>query len=232
VLANPSSTLALCFLSLAALYRETGKAALAEQSYRQAQTILDRLVRAQPGVDTFRRRLSGCHFDLAGLYRDTGRLDRAEPAYRQALPLMEQLVRERRRHRQYQMALASDLNNLGSLYRRRGQADRAVPLCRRAAVLWTALARALSWDAEVQDALGIALLNLPWAFFDLRRYAAAEEMYLRELEVRKQLVRAHPDRALFRRTLAVCFSNLGVVYRLTARPGRSERMHRQARDLQ
>jgi serine/threonine protein kinase len=74
--------------------RAFGEHRQAEEAYRQALDLQEKLAADLPNVATYRRELADSHNNLGLLLERTGRLPDAEKEYRQALKLCERLVAE------------------------------------------------------------------------------------------------------------------------------------------
>lgn len=84
--------MALVAQQLADCYRLLGKHQQAEEAYRQAMDLQEKLVAEFPDKATYRQELARSHAHHGLLLRTTGRRAEAERAFRQALALLEKLA--------------------------------------------------------------------------------------------------------------------------------------------
>lgn len=188
----------------------------AEDAYRQAIEIMQRITERDPRRLRARYALGSYLADLGWLLRESS-LEDAIEALQQALSLQETLVRESPQVLDYVAATATTLDNLGYFTQQLAQASderqqllaESLAYYRRAETYCDQL---IAQDREnlAHPALKSQVLNgIALTQRDLGQYELAAEGFERALEVQQGLIARNPDRVSFRRDYAGTLNNIG-----------------------
>ena len=132
----------------------------AENDFRQALGLLERLVADFPTVPRHREVLARACNSLGLLEKDTGRLDDAEVHLRRQVPLARRLAEDFPDRPEYRSILGRALTNLGTVLFQGGRSTDALPVLREAIDLNSAIT-AQSPDDVAGQVLSGALLPRP-----------------------------------------------------------------------
>ncbi|MEN6336420.1 MAG: tetratricopeptide repeat protein [Phycisphaerales bacterium] len=163
--AKDDTYLAIAFDNLGIVYWTRGDLDRAEQMFRKALEIDEKLSRL--------RGMAAEYGNLGNIYSARGDLDRAEQMHRRAMEIDEKLG--------HLVGMANNYSNLGTVYSSRGDPTEAEHLHRKALEINEKLGR-LEGTATNYSNLG----NTYYVRGDLNR---AEQMYRRSLEIHEKLGR-------------------------------------------
>jgi tetratricopeptide (TPR) repeat protein len=133
--------LAMGHHNLGSLLQELGQRPAAEQSYRRALDLRQKLATGFPAVPAYRRELATSHHHLGNLLVELGQQPAAEQAYRRALELLEKLAADFPAVPDYRRELAGSSVSIGNLLRDQGQAQASLPWYAKAIALLEPLTR-------------------------------------------------------------------------------------------
>jgi tetratricopeptide (TPR) repeat protein/tRNA A-37 threonylcarbamoyl transferase component Bud32 len=187
----------------------------AEEYYKRALTIRQRLTAAHPDRPSFQNRLASCHQSLAVIYRATGRTTEAEVAAKQALTIAQHLSTQHPRVFTYREVAAMCHNELGLVYFQAKNLEQAEESLRKAASLFGELAVEQPKQSRYSMMAGVAQVSIGKVVYNRGRREEALEGYNRgiqlltaafrteqpTLEARTRLLDAHTDRAQLLSTL-------------------------------
>ena len=122
-------------LELGLLYARSRKDSAAEQCFRQAREVAERLVRENPTFPDCERDLAVICSNLAQLHSDAGQFEKAEPCAREALTVQEKLVRDHPTVPEYRSHLAQTRHMMAGMYQRLCQTEQAETACKEAIAL-------------------------------------------------------------------------------------------------
>ncbi len=221
-LASEEEKASLCNL-LGILYSDTQRYAEAEEAYKHALEIRERLAQTSPAA--FEPNLAMSYNNLGSLYDDTQRYAEAEEAYKHALEIQERLAQNN--PAAFEPDLAISYNNLGALYSDTQRYAEAEEAYKHALEIRERLAQ--TSPAAFEPNLAMSYNNLGSLYDDTQRYAEAEEAYKHALEIQERLAQNNP--AAFEPDLAISYNNLGALYSDTQRYAEAEEAYKHALEI-
>jgi serine/threonine protein kinase len=152
---------ATAYRSVANLYHLDGRRQQAEQAFREANTLLERLLGEFPDNPDYRRQLAASYSDLAFLLEHAaGRLGEAETWYRRAQEQFQQLVADFPGAADDRAALAHVYNGLGNVLNRAGRLQEAEAAYRQAQGLLEELDQRFPPNRVYRESLASGYTNL------------------------------------------------------------------------
>jgi tetratricopeptide (TPR) repeat protein len=212
--------------SLGNLYLDTGRLPKAEESYKQAQAVQERLVADFPTLAQAKRDLTDTYTRLADVYRDLGRRDQAERMHLKNLETCEQLYKDYPATIAFQYLLAISVGKVAGFYREDGRAKEAEAAYGRKIGIYERLIKKDPRNPAYECGLGLTYNDLGRLYRPLGRTADAEKVYLQALTIQDKLVRENPKVADYRVDLATTQHNLGNVYRQVGQKDKAEDYYR------
>jgi tetratricopeptide (TPR) repeat protein len=176
------------------LLADLGKRREAEQQYRQALALLERLVADFPAVPGHRQELARSHSILARLLAELGRQREAERQYRQALALRERLVADSPAVPEYRARLEGSHNDLGILLAGLGRLPEAEQHYRQALALEERLATDFPAVPQYQVDLGGSFCNLGNLFRAGKRPSESLVWYEKAIRTLTPVYHEYPQR--------------------------------------
>jgi tetratricopeptide (TPR) repeat protein len=198
-------------LDRAAVLRETGRLAAAQDAWRQARDLFEGLVRESPDDQELVARLAACHSDGGLLLLDAGRIDESQESFRRALELRGKLAAANPAIAWYRVAMTENRLTLGWILTMHGAKADALAMLQDA----TSAAESLA----VPSLLARCLVQSANLLVDLGRSSEAVPMARRALDIQDGLARDHPRSVSHQSTLAVVLRSVG---RSEAAGGRPE----------
>jgi serine/threonine-protein kinase len=208
--------------SLAKVLYATGRPKEAEQAFRKALKVQEKLADDFPAVPLYKSQLAISLNNLGLVLEATGRKPEAEQAYRQAVAIRDKLVHDFPTIPAYRREMATTLNNLAELLRKLGRPREAEEPGRRALALREQLARDFPEDAGYRAALATSHNNLGLVLEAVGRRPEAEQAYRQAVAIHEKLAREFPEVAAHGRDLAVSLGNLASLLRTSGRPKEAE----------
>jgi serine/threonine-protein kinase len=199
----------------------------AEEAYRQALTIQEKLARDFPAVRSDREGLARTQSDLGELLERRGRDKEAETVLSRGLATWKKLAQDFPHIPAFRVELAQSHNNLARLQQKKGRHREAEAASRRALAIWEKLAQ--DFPAEPHNYLGALASShdeLAQVLKTRGRYAEAEASYRRALIIREKLVQDFPTNSDYHRDLASSHDKLGQVLKTTGRHEEAEVAYR------
>jgi serine/threonine protein kinase/Tfp pilus assembly protein PilF len=200
----------------------------AEEAYRDALALRQRLAADFPDRPEFRHDLAESHNYLGHLLSATGRPKEAEAAYRDALALRKQLATDFPDWPEFRKELAESLINVGAVLRNGGRPKEAEAAYRDALAVSKRLAADLPDQPEFRKDLADDYFTLAELLDATHRKEDAEAAYREALTVRKQLAADFPTRPEAHQELALNHIQLGVMLRSMGRPEEAEAAYHDA----
>ncbi|HEX4590031.1 MAG TPA: protein kinase, partial [Gemmataceae bacterium] len=191
------------------IYRSLGQQAEAEDAFRAALALYEKLAAEHAGVPEYCRWLSGCQNNLANLLGQQGRHAEAEAAYRAALAVGERSAAEHPGVAEYRQDVAKSHLNLGVLLSDLGQLLDAEAEYRKALALQERLAAEHPGVPEYRQLLSVSHKNLGTLLYKLRRHVEAEAAYRAALAGGERLAAEYPGMPECKQNLASTHDGLG-----------------------
>jgi tetratricopeptide (TPR) repeat protein len=210
----------------------------AEESFRKAIVLLEKLAEAHPDVWDYQRELAQAYYWLTiaqpnglihGPGATTARTQEAEATCRQALALSERLVAKFPEKPDYRLELAHCNHRAGELLMAIGQTQRAEQAFRRALALKAEVAKGSPQNPDYRSNLAHGHARLGGLLVDTNRPAEAEQAYRAALGIREDLAIAFPNNAVYRWDVAHSHMMLGDVLQRRGRFQDAEQAYRSAR---
>ncbi len=191
---------------------QADRLAEAEQAYRTALAIGERLANEHPLVPQFQSDLARTRNNLATLYCQQGRTAEAEAEYESARKIHQRLAEEQSGVPAYQCDLASTLGNLANLYAEADDKERdqeALAAYQAALEIRTRLTRQYPDRPDFQNDLAVTHQNLG-AWYSVRgKTAEAEKCFRDALGLYERLVSKFPQTTRYVLQQAATWANLG-----------------------
>lgn len=201
--------LALTYAKVGSVTEQTGDPARALVAYRQAQTILETLVRERPDAEKPRAQLATCHNNAGQVLMRQGKIAEARASHRRAIEIQKSLV-EQFPDDEYRGDLALSYNNLGEVESRASAIEAADEDYREAIRIQKDLVEAHPTKARYLRDLALSCNNLSVLHGKTDPDEAIR--WCREaLAIQNRLVESHPDIAAYQSDLALSHSNLGAL---------------------
>jgi serine/threonine protein kinase/Flp pilus assembly protein TadD len=224
--------LALDYFNLGRLFHgDLEKLAEAEECYRKALALYEKLAEESPKERRFRAYLAISQSELGGLLRDLGRRADAEKFQRQALALAKKLLAESPSRPEYRYQLATGHKALGNLAQDQGKYAEAEEDFRRALAVLEELVAEFPLMSPYRRDLSASHEALGDLQLLLMKRAEAEASYGQALAIRQKLVADFlkvPDN---RYRLASCYNGRGIVLAELGKRAEAKASFHQALDL-
>jgi serine/threonine-protein kinase len=190
------------------IYQTMGMLSQAEEAYRQAIPILQRLADEFPDAPEHRRELAVSYSSLGWLLYGTSRNPEAEAAIRRAIALQEPLVAGSQRAPAYRRELATSFSRLGLLLTPRAPAE-AANAFHRSLELRRQLAAEYPDEADYWSDLGVTLSNLARLLRVRGEFAAARRVLEEAVRHQEAALKTNPQHVRYRRFLVLAHWNTG-----------------------
>jgi serine/threonine-protein kinase len=197
--------------------------ARAEAAHRQGTAALERLVRESPTVTRYQEQLAELHSFLVLRYRQLGRTEKQEAAQLQANAILKKLVDDNPDVIGFRKQLGDGLGNLAHIYLAAKNYTKAEEAFLQARSVWEKLCEKgpeksdTSSPPEKSSSSSAAALSrsyppymlaatwdgLAQVYMAMERISEAKAAYLKELEVRAQLVADYSEDSSFQELLAM-----------------------------
>ncbi len=176
----------------------------------------------------------GWQFDAAYCFQEHNNFDQAKKYYSRALEIYGRLAKDN--PKAYEHELASTLNNFAVLYKNTQHVSESETLYLEALESYKRLTKSKSKYKSKDRSKGYepdvarTLNNLALLYFNTKRYAESEAMYLEALEIRRRLAKDAPE--AYEPSLAMTLNNLAILYNNTQRLSESETLQLEALEIQ
>ncbi len=178
--------------NLGVLLKGLGQGAAAEEQYRKALAIQEKLAADFPAVPDYRQDLALSHNNLGDLLAGLGQRAAAEEQYRKGLAIREKLAADFPAVPAYRQDLARSHNNLGLLLAGLGQGAAAAEQFRKALAIREKLAADFPAVPAYRQDLAGSHNNLGNLLADLGQRAAAAEQCRQALAIFEKLAADFP----------------------------------------
>ena len=193
------------------LFMQRGDLASAEQAYRAALAVRERLAAEDPGNVDRQRNLSISHDNIGKVLNARGDMVGAERAHRASLAVAEQLVAIDPSNARWQRDLAISHMNIGRLLSAQGNLTGAERAYRASLARSEDLARSAPGDVQLQRDVSISLDGLGRVLHAQGNLTGAEQAYRGSLAVAERLVHSDPNNVEWQRDLSVSQNNVGTM---------------------
>jgi serine/threonine protein kinase/tetratricopeptide (TPR) repeat protein len=204
-----------------------GELCEAEEEFRSAISVLQKLADEFPDKPDYRRDLARDLRRLGVLLRETGRLGEAEGVYTAAISLSKKLVEDDPAEPDYRRDLAAGYNNLGNVLTDSARPNEAEAALRAAIDIQGKFVAEPAARPDDRRLLAGSYQNLGNLHYQAGLFGPAEECYGRSRDLFRKLADEFPRNPDHRRDLASQFTNLGAVYVHTKRRPQAEAIFRE-----
>ncbi len=221
--------LAVCLNNLGGLFKDAGRTPEAEQAFRDALALRQRLVDDGGGADD-RRELAAVGGNLGVLLLDWGRYAEAETLLRQSLRLREEMAAASA-DPAARLDTARGQDNLGLLLAAVGRGDEAEQAFRKAIDVLQRLKDEYPAVPDYRQELAVGYIDLGNLWRDTKP-VKAEEFYRQALALRTALVADFPTVPVYRQEQAAAFHSLGFVLQAAGRQDDADEAYGQAMGIE
>jgi serine/threonine protein kinase/Flp pilus assembly protein TadD len=202
----------------------------AEDAYRQAIAILEKLHSEFPTAESYQFDLAKASYNLASLLNSTGHPKEAELPARRGLELRKQLAEEFQGNGRYRSNLAVSFQQLGILAHRLGRLDDAEQAFRRVLTLTEKLVAEFPSDTLYQAQCVTILKDLGLLLCSRRKTTEADQLYRQALPLLEKTVAASSSDQQHRGWLADSRLGWAKIVEQMGRREEAEKLYRQALD--
>jgi eukaryotic-like serine/threonine-protein kinase len=207
------SLLALSYSNLASVHMANGQFDKALESLEKSLKYRSELVAAHPSVTKFQQNLGENYEVIADLQHRAHQYDKAFTSLELSIAILEKLVHSHPDQARHHGSLGRAKNALGCLHDELRQNLQAIPAF-EGAVKEQERASAKSPDDDTYKILhSIQLANLGEQYVDLGQVDRGLPYYRRGIQIRRQLLMAHPEKRAYLLDLAEALSALGSIQR-------------------
>ncbi len=192
---------------LGTLYSNTQRYGEAEDTYKKAIEVCERLSEQDPAA--FEPYSAMCYGNLGLLYSDTQRYTEAEELYKKAIGIRERLTQQN--PAAHEPNLAISYNALGILYSDTQRYAEAEDTYKKAIEIQERLAQ--QNPAAFEPELAMSYNNLGLLYRYTQRYAESENAHKKAVAIDERLAQQNP--AAFEPDLSGSYNNLGNLYSST-----------------
>jgi tetratricopeptide (TPR) repeat protein len=221
------SEAALAYRRMGMIQFQLGQPREAEESYRQAVGLAEKLFAEAPDDPAILDKLASIHNNLGGFYQATQRWPEAEENLKQAVALREQLDRLQPDYPRNRLNLAGTHANLVVLYRPMGRLEQAEAAFQKCKTLAEDLLRGDARNADCLHLLATCHQNVGLVYGAQDRIAEAEAAQQKALALYQQLLRDQPEVVDYQKKVAAVYNNLGLLYAREQNHAKAEAAYRQ-----
>jgi serine/threonine-protein kinase len=205
-----------------------GETREAEEAFRAAIELRQRLADDFPGQPEHRRALAECHRLLGHLLHETGQPRQAEQEFRAARDLYQRLAADFPGESDHRRDLAASHGGLGAVLAESGRLEGAEEAFRAGVDIADKLADEFPLRADYHNFRAAGYGNLAIFLFNTNRPEEAEKYYRGSRDLFQQLADQFPKHPSFRRDLAQSHIALGGLLGQTGRWEKSVEANRAA----
>ncbi len=213
----------MLYNNLANLYNDTQRQQEAEELYKKAMGIRERL--AGRNAEAYEFDLVVSYNNLANLYSDTQRQTEAEEMYKKAVGILERLAE--RNAEEHESVLAVGYNNLAVLYSVTQRQKEAEEMYKKAVGIQERLAERNAEEHEGDLAMSYG--NLANLYSDTQRQQEAEEMCKKAVRIYERLAGRNAEE--HESSLVASYNNLANLYRKSQRQQEAEKLCKKAVEI-
>ena len=218
----------LALIRLGNLNAGLGRRDRADESYRKALGIFQKLSLADPYNIDYQVGLADVNRTVGKLHRSGGQSEPAEEAFEASIAICRRLLAKHPRDRQTARALAAAQQELGILYADTGRSDQAAAAYEQASQGYRQLLQDDPGNHSHQQDLAATLMDLGVLYVTTNRPKLAEASYIEARELNQHLVDTHPNEPEYADALAGTLQSLGILYDHTDRADEAQKAFTQA----
>ena len=222
--------LALTYSKIGYLSEQTGSQAEAEQAYRDAQAIFERIVQNQPGSTDHLRSLALCCNNVGHVLQKRGAMAEAQNELERALKIQQRLA-SNATTLELHSELATTNVNLGLLFNQQGKQQLAADHYQAALKIQESIGKTNPEHEANLNSLSATYSNLS-SLYLAAQPAVARRWVERAIAIQLNLVRQHPGRRSYQSDLALSYNNLGAIHSRLARWNEAQLCYRDAITIQ
>jgi serine/threonine protein kinase/Tfp pilus assembly protein PilF len=162
---------------------DAGRFADAEQAFRQALAIKEKLAATFPSIPKYRQDLAASFNNLGTVLASLKRLDDAQAAYHKAIQLYERLAADSPAGTPYAVELAGTYANLGRLMGDQGQLEQSLPWLTKGVEILEGALRRDQRVVKVRETLCVAYWARAMTQAGLGRFSKGVEDWDRAIEM-------------------------------------------------
>jgi serine/threonine protein kinase len=209
-------------------FQGLAKCSDAEEHYRKAISIQERLAAHFPTMSDCRFDLACSHSNLGRLFGDQGKHSEGEVEYRRALAIYAKLIADFPAVPDYRMGVALTHGSLGGLLANVGKRAEADEEYRGGIAAFQKLATDFPSVPDYKWKLASTRLNLGDLLVALMRNSEAEEEYRKALLIQEKLVTDFPAMPDYRLELSTIHNSLGNLLKNLEKKPEAEEQYRKA----
>jgi tetratricopeptide (TPR) repeat protein len=220
------------YYRVAGIEHALGRHQQAQESYRKAITLLQKLQADSPQEALYLYQLSASYHGLGLALEATGGRAEADHAYQEAIALCRRLVAGFGDRPGYRDHLASCQITRAALLEATGEVPEAERAFRETLEMLEKPTPGFPSEPRYRNTRAIALDHLANLLVNSGRPGEADPVYRQALAVQEQLVKGDPAEPEYRSRWACNLRNLAVVLQRTGRPAEAQDSYRQALAVQ
>jgi tetratricopeptide (TPR) repeat protein len=184
----------------------------ARELYKKALLMYERVIKADPGNDEYKRLASFAHKHLGALLAVLQRFDEALEHYRQALAIDEAQLAAHPDNLQARYFITYTYSDTGFILGRRGDVEAALSYYRKALDIRTAVVAADPRDTRARAGLANSYAYIGSLLQEKRDYVGALESFKKALNIRQALAQGDPANERIRFQVVEVQSYIGELY--------------------
>jgi tetratricopeptide (TPR) repeat protein len=205
-----------------------GRCKEAEQAYRRAFAIHEKLAGDYPASPSYRHDLSSCLNNFGNLLTATGRFREAEKLLSRSLEIRERLATDYPTYPAYRQALAVSHTSFGGLLAATARYPEATEHDRQSQAILEKLTKDFPATPTYRQELASNAVGFGCVSTALGRFNDAEKSHRQALALREALAAECQSTISFRQEVAASHAYLGQLAFLTGKSAEAERAFRQA----
>jgi non-specific serine/threonine protein kinase/serine/threonine-protein kinase len=184
----------------------------ARELYKKALLMYERVIKADPANDEYKRLASFAHKHLGALLAVLQRFDEALEHYRQALAIDEAQLAAHPDNLQARYFITYTYSDTGFILGRRGDVEAALSYYRKALDIRTAVVAADPRDTRARAGLANSYAYIGSLLQEKRDYVGALESFKKALNIRQALAQGDPANERIRFQVVEVQSYIGELY--------------------
>jgi eukaryotic-like serine/threonine-protein kinase len=200
--------MAVTYSKIGSIQDQLGQRTESLAAYRRAESILQKLVTADPNSANHQADLALCKNNIGRVLSQLGKVDEAKKTYLQAIEIQQTIYPAHPQIVRYQAELAVTLNNLGLLLAQTDQMNESQKTFALAIDLQRRLIRLFPEEPSYLGQLAISLDNQSRLYSQTDRVKAIDHCR-RAIDLQRRLVESHPDVMKYQYDMALSYHNLG-----------------------